>query len=231
MDGYIGEIRLVAFGFAPQDWAFCNGQILSISQYGALFSLIGKIYGGDGQTTFALPDLRGRFATSIGTGQIPSNPSNVLGDKGGTSGSSIRTNFPFQLSPDQLPNHTHTATFTGTGGGTPVQPTITVKVSNDPATSAAPLNNGYIGTATTQALEPIAIYSGGATGTTTLNSATATASGGSGGGITGGTVAISPTGSGAPINIPATINIPPAMPPFLVLNYIICLMGSYPSRP
>ena len=61
---FLGEIRMVGFTFAPQGWALCNGQIMSISQNTALFSLLGTTYGGNGQTTFALPDLRGRIQTS-----------------------------------------------------------------------------------------------------------------------------------------------------------------------
>lgn len=69
MKGYIAEIRLFAGKFAPRGWAFCNGQILSIAQNTALFSLLGTTFGGNGQTTFALPDLRGRMA--VGPGQGP----------------------------------------------------------------------------------------------------------------------------------------------------------------
>ncbi len=69
MDPFIGEIRLVGFNFAPQGWAFCNGQLLPIAQHTALFSLLSTTYGGDGKTTFALPDLRGRAA--LGAGQNP----------------------------------------------------------------------------------------------------------------------------------------------------------------
>jgi microcystin-dependent protein len=68
MDPFIGEIRMFGGNFAPVGWATCDGQLLPIAQYTALFSLIGTIYGGDGQTTFALPDLRGRLPMHIGTG-------------------------------------------------------------------------------------------------------------------------------------------------------------------
>ncbi len=68
MDPFLGEIRLVGFNFAPQGWAFCNGQIMSIAQNTALFSLLGTMYGGDGMATFALPDLRGRAAVGFGQG-------------------------------------------------------------------------------------------------------------------------------------------------------------------
>ncbi|HEY5446001.1 MAG TPA: tail fiber protein, partial [Pyrinomonadaceae bacterium] len=73
---YLGEIKIISWNFAPQGWAFCNGQFLPINQNQALFSILGTTYGGNGQTTFALPDLRGR--TPIYTGQ-----GFVLGEKGG----------------------------------------------------------------------------------------------------------------------------------------------------
>jgi microcystin-dependent protein len=60
VETYIGQIQLLAFNFAPQNWAFCEGQLLQISQYTPLFSLIGTTYGGDGRTTFALPNLKGK---------------------------------------------------------------------------------------------------------------------------------------------------------------------------
>lgn len=68
MDVYIGMIGLFGFNFAPKNWAFCNGQLMSIAQNTALFSLIGTTYGGDGITTFALPDLRGRVPNGQGNG-------------------------------------------------------------------------------------------------------------------------------------------------------------------
>ena len=67
-DPFIGEIRMVGFNFAPLAWALCNGQLLSIAQYDALFALIGTTYGGDGQTTFAVPDLRDRAPVHFGMG-------------------------------------------------------------------------------------------------------------------------------------------------------------------
>ena len=69
MTPFLGQIQAFGFNFAPRGWAQCNGQLLPISQYDALFSLLGTMYGGDGQTTFALPDLRGR--SIVGTGQGP----------------------------------------------------------------------------------------------------------------------------------------------------------------
>ena len=78
---FIGVIRYFAFNFAPRQWASCDGQLLAIGQNDALFSLIGTVYGGDGQTTFALPDLRGRLPVHQGTG--PGLSPRLLGQKGG----------------------------------------------------------------------------------------------------------------------------------------------------
>lgn len=95
----IGEIRIFAGNFAPANWAFCHGQLLSISEYDALFSLIGTIYGGDGRSTFALPDLRGRLPMHQGTGTGLST--RVIGQKAGTETVTLTAN--------QMPSHTHAA--------------------------------------------------------------------------------------------------------------------------
>lgn len=96
-DPYLGEIKLVPYYFAPQGWAECNGQILSISQYSALFSLLGTTYGGDGVSTFALPDLRSRVPIHVGTG--PGLPTYQLGQTGGTPTNTLVAN--------NLPQHVH----------------------------------------------------------------------------------------------------------------------------
>lgn len=96
-DGMIGEIRLFAGNFAPRSWAFCDGQLLAISSNDALFSILGTTYGGDGRTTFALPDLRGRVAS--GTGQGPGLSNTNLGQKKGTENETLNAT--------QLPSHTH----------------------------------------------------------------------------------------------------------------------------
>ncbi|MFD1063854.1 phage tail protein [Winogradskyella litorisediminis] len=80
-DAMIGEVKLFAGNFAPRGWAKCEGQLLAISQHTALFSILGTTYGGDGRTTFALPDLRGRVPVSSGTG--PGMDSIKLGQKSG----------------------------------------------------------------------------------------------------------------------------------------------------
>ena len=82
-DPFIGEIMTVGFNFAPRGWAFCEGQLLAISSHTALFSLLGTTYGGDGRTTFGLPDLRGRVPLGVGTG--PGLPSVGWGEKLGTA--------------------------------------------------------------------------------------------------------------------------------------------------
>jgi microcystin-dependent protein len=84
---FLGEIRMVGFNFAPQGWAMCNGQVLQISQNAALFSLLGTTYGGNGTSTFQLPDLRGRVAISQGSG--PGLTPYVLGESGGSETTSL----------------------------------------------------------------------------------------------------------------------------------------------
>ena len=96
-EGFIGEVKMFAGNFAPRGWAFCDGQLLSISQNTALFSILGTTYGGDGRTTFALPDLRGR--TAIGPRSGPGLPHYRLGQKGGTTTT--------QLTINNLPSHSH----------------------------------------------------------------------------------------------------------------------------
>lgn len=103
---FVGEIRMFAGTFAPQGWAFCDGQLLAISENDALFSLLGTIYGGDGQTTFGLPDLRGRLPVHAGSG--PGLSPRNLGSNGGAESVTLTTN--------QLPSHTHAATGSGASG-------------------------------------------------------------------------------------------------------------------
>lgn len=82
MEPFIGQIQMFGFNFAPQGWAKCDGQLLSIASFSALFSLLGTTYGGDGRTTFGLPDLRGRFAMHLGSG--PGLTTRQWGLKSGT---------------------------------------------------------------------------------------------------------------------------------------------------
>lgn len=99
MDPFIGEISIFAGNFAPRGWAFCDGQLLPISSNSALFSILGTTYGGDGRTTFALPDLRGRFPMHPGRG--PGLSDRRLGQRGGAEQHTLN-----QL---EMPTHSHTA--------------------------------------------------------------------------------------------------------------------------
>jgi microcystin-dependent protein len=109
---YLAEIKMVSFNFAPKGWALCNGQLLAINQNQALFSLLGTTYGGDGRTTFALPDLQGRAPVHAGQGAGLSDY--VLGARSGQE--SVTLNAP------QMPAHAHT-----------LQASATPASANDPA--------------------------------------------------------------------------------------------------
>jgi microcystin-dependent protein len=108
---FVGEIRMFGFGFAPQGWAPCNGQLLPINQNQALFSLLGTTYGGDGETTFALPDMRSRVPA--GQGQGPGLSSYAEGQAGGAE--------TVTLAAAQMPGHTHPvkASSSPAGSGQP----------------------------------------------------------------------------------------------------------------
>src|SRR5215471_18916874 len=104
---YLGEIRMFAGNFAPAGWMFCEGQLLPISEYESLFNLIGTTYGGDGQSTFGLPDLRGRVPLHFGNGF-------TLAETGGVE--------TVTLTVSQIPAHTHTM-LASTGAATTADPT------------------------------------------------------------------------------------------------------------
>ena len=102
MEPFIGQIMMFSGNFAPRGWAFCDGQLLAIAQNSALFSIVGTTYGGDGRTTFGLPDLRGR--TPVHQGNGPGLPPVSLGQKGGAASTTLIV--------QNLPAHTHAATVT-----------------------------------------------------------------------------------------------------------------------
>lgn len=142
---YIGEIRMFGGNFAPADWAFCNGQLLPIAQYDALFALIGTTYGGDGQTTFALPDLQGRIPVHIG-------PGFVQGQKSGEENHTLTIN--------EIPSHSHAvgaktqattnavaggvygggglSAYKGSGGGTMNAAMVQINPGNQPHDNMMP---------------------------------------------------------------------------------------------
>ena len=115
---FIGEVQWFAGNFAPRGWALCDGQLLSISSNQALFSILGTIYGGDGRTTFGLPDVRGRVMIHEGTG--PGLSPRSLGSRSGTETETLTAN--------QMPNHTHTLNASG-GSATAVVPNGNVLAS------------------------------------------------------------------------------------------------------
>ena len=112
MDQSMGQIMLWAGNFAPKGWALCNGQLLSIQQNQALFSILGVYYGGDGVNTFALPDLRGRIATHAGASAGPGLTQVVLGERYGTNNITLnQTNLPEHM---HLPIGTTTVAIAAT---------------------------------------------------------------------------------------------------------------------
>jgi len=110
MDPFIGTVIQFGGNFAPRGWALCDGQLLSISSHSALFSILGTTYGGDGVSTFALPDLRGRAAVHPGNG--PGLAPHNLGQKWGEES--------FTLSTNNMPAHAHTLNARSQGAGTTV---------------------------------------------------------------------------------------------------------------
>ncbi|PTM08595.1 MAG: phage tail protein [Bacteroidetes bacterium] len=182
MEGTIGEIRLFGGNFAPRNWSFCNGQLLAIASNTALFSVLGTTYGGDGRTTFGLPDLRGRVA--IGPGNGPGLPSYSLGQSGGQENVTLNTN--------EMPSHTHIATAsgglqTGTGKGDSGTPQGNYIDDSSIATDLfKPTGGGPI----MKGGEGLTVTNFNAGGSQSHNN----------------------------------------MQPYLVVNYIICLQGVFPSR-
>jgi microcystin-dependent protein len=212
---FIGEIRWVGFNFAPVGWALCDGQLMSIAQNTALFSLLGTTYGGNGQTTFALSDMRGRVP--LHPGQGPGLSQRVLGEAGGQE--------TVTLTAAQMPSHSHTlASHTHTIPALPVD----VKASSAAATTTSPAGN---------ALATAAVAPGGGRGrgngdsshvTDVYNAGPATVSLAAGSAMTtpgttgGGSGTTTATGGGV-----AHEN----MQPFLGVQCIIALHGIFPSRP
>jgi|SRR4051812_11386029 len=137
---FLGQIQAFGFDFAPRNWMLCNGQLLSIAQNTALFSLIGTAYGGNGQTTFALPDLRGRAALHQGSG--PGLPTFVLGESAGTTSETLLIS--------NMPPHNHMLMASSDSAGTEKPTNMFMAAANNPTT-----------------LDPINVY--GPTTNTTMN--------------------------------------------------------------
>jgi microcystin-dependent protein len=182
MDEFIGIVKLFAGNFAPKGWALCNGQLLSISQNTALFSILGTTYGGDGQTTFALPNLQGTTALGVGT------------DRGGTAyfQGQIGGSSNVTLNVQQMPAHSHNAQMAvNNANSNTTIPTAATVLGIPGVTSGRDFVQG-IGFTTTAANVNL------------TNSITQSSVGG---------------------NQPFSV-----MQPYLVMNYIICMEGIFPSR-
>jgi microcystin-dependent protein len=222
MEAFLGTILPWPGTYAPSNWAFCDGRIMQVNMYQALFAVIGNQYGGNGSSTFALPDLRGR--TILGTNGQPPLTNRTPGQFGGAEAvAAVGTGATaLSLTVANLPAHNHSATLaltaldatteinvsTGTGG----------QLAATPGATLASTTGGASGAAIYQlaSVPPVAPVILGGVKTVVTG---------------GGSVAIGNTGSGAavPVNMNVTTQVP-TMPPFLALNYIICLNGLFPSR-
>lgn len=202
MEGTLAEIRLFAGNFAPRYWAYCAGQKLAISTNTALYSLLGTNFGGDGVSTFGLPDLRGRVA--LGTGQATYD--NVtLGEIGGLNS--------FSLTLVNLPTHNHNATVPPGGLSVNGGISATLAVNNSGADSSNP-NGNYL----SEDQSFSGMYSATAGGTMNAGAISITASTL---GVSIPAIALTTAGASQPIDNTM---------PYLGMNYIICTQGIYPSR-
>lgn len=163
---FLGMVVLLPYNFAPRGWAFCNGQLMSIAQNTALFSLLGTTYGGDGVTTFSLPDLRGRVPMSAGQGPGLSN--RVLGELSGTENVTLLS--------QQMPIHTHAidvSTLQARANGATLPGNTRSPINALPALEAAGVTAVY----NDQPIAPTGTLAAGAVSLT--GGATAAAAGGS----------------------------------------------------
>lgn len=205
-DPFIGEIRLFGFNFNPRGWALCSGALLSIAQNSTLFSLFGTTYGGDGRTTFALPDLRGRAAMNKGR-----HPGSFfdwrMGQKTGTE--------THTLTIPELASHSHFASFTATGGS--ASTTVTFAATTEDADIDKPSTNSYLALGKS-GRSNVNIYKASPTAASTVDLGGVTVTGGKGG---GGTVTVGANGGSAAFSI---------IQPVLALNYCLAIVGLYPPR-
>lgn len=217
MDPFIGQIILWPGLWVPEGWALCDGSVYKVSDYQALFSLIGNTYGGTSPNTFALPDLRSKVP--VGTTAM-----NGVGKQTGAATATVTAvgTGNVNIGVDNLPSHTHTATFTPGGGTSSVSIAIpadsTGETDNVPGPSLV-MGKSMVGTT------PAKVYSSNAANTTLKPFSVSVPAG-------GGTVVNANTGSGTAL--PVTVNVPVSvstLQPGLALNYIIALNGIYPTRP
>lgn len=225
MDAFIGTIMAVGFDYAPPGWALCNGQLLQITQNSALYAVLGLRYGGDGKTTFALPDLRGRVV--VGAQDAGPGLTNIpMGSKLGTNQATVvgAGTVNIALTAANLPAHTHPATMSMSSLSATT--TVTVGTGTNGAIAAQALNGGL--TSTTGGPTSAAVYLPPNTAATSPVNL-----GGVNTAVTGsGTVTVGAnTGGGASLAAPvSTTAVTSIMQPYLGLNYIICIEGLFPTR-
>jgi len=213
MDPFVGEISYVAFDYAPNGWFQCDGQTLPISQYSALYSLLGTKYGGDGTTNFKLPDMRGKVP--VHQGQSPGYSNFTMGQ---TSGAENVT-----LTATQLPTHSHpaTAVSTSTSAVAPgASATSTLKAANATGDMTTPGSNAIA----TSSAALTKIYSSTTAPNVNMHAGSieTTLSGVNVNTTTTTTVTVSNAGGSQPLSI---------MQPYTTVNCIIAWDGIYPSRP
>ena len=196
MEPFMGEIIMFGGNFAPRGWAFCDGQLLPIAQNTALFSLLGTTYGGDGRTSFGLPDLRGRVAVHPGTG--PGLSTRKLGQRTGLETTTLNLN--------NLAPHSHII------DGSNAHTVIAIPALADAADTAAPATNAVLATGEDGAGGEVKNYNTSDPADTTLAPFLAPLSG---------SITATNTGASIPFN---------NMQPFIAINYIIAMQGTYPSR-
>lgn len=219
MEPLIGEIKMFPCNFAPKGWFTCEGQTLNISQYTALFSILGVTYGGDGRTTFKLPDLRGAFATqctNLGGGH-PGATYNY-GQTGG--------NQNFTITSVNMPPHTHSiikGAGTNLAGGVTIgATTISVNNTTNGSGAAPSAGNSLSAVIDIGGSGGFGIYNS-QTPNTALNAQTASSTVNSTLTFNPAGLTVSPWGGG-----PTPI---PTVPNFVAMQYIIAWSGVYPSRP
>lgn len=211
MEFIMGGIIQFGGNFAPRNWASCEGQLLAISQNQALYSILGTTWGGDGRTTFGLPDLRGRVPVGIGRG--PGLSQINLGRQTGTETT--------QMTIAQMPTHSHTASFKGSGGsGSSLTAKATFQASTKNGESATPRAGDYLGRSMSGRADGFPYFTSDGSDLVDLKGVDVQLSG-STGGITGGTVTVNATGGGQKLT-----NIQPS----LGMRHLICTQGTFPSR-
>ncbi|MDY6949181.1 MAG: tail fiber protein [Pseudomonadota bacterium] len=220
MDPILGQIILWPVPWVPAGWALCDGRLLEVGQYQALYSLIGNLYGGTAPNTFALPDLRNKFV-------LPTQVMNYPGQQGGAPTCSVTAtgSGSAMLSLNNLPTHSHLANFTPSGGGGSTDVSVAI-----PAVSATTATTDIPGTGVSLAKTtgPAADIYSTASPDTTLAPFTVQVPTSAG----GGTVAIGNTGNGTafPIEVEVPVTVA-TVPPYITMNYIIAVEGVYPPRP